>query len=85
MKILGKQFGVEFLARGEYASSEYDGKETDRHIVVQLLSEDDEHWSNKGTPFSSFWIDDLIDVIKQAKIYLDGMPEDENGFGRKFA
>lgn len=72
MKILGEQFGVEFIDRG------------DGHIMVQLLSEDDEHWSNKGPLFSSFWIDDLIEVISLAKICLNGMPKDPSGFGRKF-
>ena len=74
IKILGEQFGVEFLARGE----------NDKHIVVQLLSEDDEIWHKMGNPFSSFWIDDLIAVINQAKIYLEGKPKDPSGFGRKF-
>ncbi len=72
MKILGEQFGVEFIDRG------------DGHIMIQLLSEDDEHWHNIGTSFSSFWIYDLIEVLDNAKTYLETKPKDPSGFGRIF-
>jgi len=72
MKILGEICGVEFVDRG------------DGHIALQLLSEDDETWHEQGTPFSSFWIDDLIKVLSSAKMLLDDMPKDPSGFGRTF-
>ena len=83
IKILGKCLGVEFVARGEHSVSEYVGKEKDKHIVIQLLVEDDGIWHKVGNGFSSFWLDDLIEVLNKARKILDTMPED-NGVGHKF-
>lgn len=52
----GIQFKVELVERG------YE----DNHICVKVSSEDDESW-HECTTFSSFWIDDLIRQLKEAK------------------
>jgi hypothetical protein len=66
MKILGKQFGVKFEGRGV----------DDKHILVRLLTEDDETWHETGVCCSSFWIDDLIEVLQQTKSYLNAQEPD---------
>lgn len=73
-EIRGQSFGIRFVPRGE----------KDPHICIQLLGEDDEHWFKVGESFSSFWIDDLIMQLKQAKLYLKTQRKREDGFGWDF-
>ena len=70
----GAQFGVKLTPRGD----------NDPHVCIQLLGEDDEHWFEIGDPFSSFWIDDLIQQLQNAKKALETMPKDRHGYGREF-
>lgn len=72
IEIRGSQFGVRFVPRGP----------NDNHACLQLLSEDDEQWSKMGSYWSSFWIDDLIQVLTLARRELNGMPKDGK-WGRK--
>ena len=74
-RILGEQFGVEFKQRGH----------KDNHICIQLLNEDDENWFDKGKSFSSYWIDDLIQVLNLAKAELESKAKkDKKGWGYVF-
>lgn len=74
-EIKASQFGVKFKRRGL----------DDPHIIIQLLSEDDESWSETGTGFSSFWIDDIISVLQSAKTIMQEQAEkDPSNFGYRF-
>ena len=69
------QFGVCFERRGS----------NDPHVLVQIYSEDDENWFECGSMFSSFWIDDLINVLNEAKKQLKkNFKKDKSGFGFEF-
>lgn len=59
MKFLGELFGVEITERVDGYSG----------MMVQLLSEDDGNWFEDGSRFSDGWLDDLIEVLQQAKAY----------------
>lgn len=48
----------------------------DNHICLQILTEDDENWFVSASPFSSFWIDDLIEQLKTAKAYIETQEPD---------
>ena len=61
MKILGELQGVEIVPR--YIN--------DPHVLLQLLGEDDGIWHKQGNQFSAFWLDELIDVLQQAKTKLE--------------
>ncbi|KKN26951.1 hypothetical protein LCGC14_0869470 [marine sediment metagenome] len=74
MKILGECLGIELVKRSD----------DDEHICIQLLIEDDGNWFNLGNSFSSFWIEDLVDVIKGTSVHLRSMPDDPSGFGKIF-
>lgn len=63
MKTLNNQFGTVLKHRHK--------EKGDMHILIQLLSEDDEVWFNVGNAFSSYWIDDLIEVLQSTKKILD--------------
>lgn len=54
IELKGQQFGVRFERRGD----------DDRHVTIQLLSEDDENWFKVGNPFSSHWLTDLIQILQ---------------------
>lgn len=74
-EVKGRQFGVRLIARGK----------TDPHVCLQLLSEDDENWFEKGRPFSSFWLADLVRVLETTKAVLDAHCEPSpDGFGYRF-
>lgn len=60
MKILGECFGVEILPPPEKGASD----------MVQLLVEDDENWHKKGEPFSAYWLNDIIGVLREAQAHL---------------
>ena len=70
----GQMFGVKLVQRDA----------NDTHVCLQLLSEDDEHWSKVGTRFSSYWIDDLIEQLYTAKKALESLPKAKDGFGYDF-
>lgn len=75
IELKGKQFGVRFKERGR----------DDPHVCIQIIGEDDEHWFNVGNPFSSFWIQDLIDQLEIAETILDTQyKKDPSGFGYVF-
>lgn len=72
-QILLTQFGVRFQTRGE----------NDSHILIQIMSEDDENWYEHGNSFSSFWLDELISVLTIAKENLEHRAE-KTEFGYDF-
>jgi hypothetical protein len=80
MELKGIQFGVRFVERGP----------KDKHVCIQLLSEDDETWFEVGNSFSSFWLDDLIQVLERAKALMASNPnqnhvfETDSGCGYRF-
>ena len=45
--------------------------EDELETQIQMLFEDDEHWHNHGSPFSSHWLDEIINVLTIAKKHLD--------------
>jgi hypothetical protein len=67
MKVLGELFGAEITSQ-----LERDDKS------IQLLSEDDENWFPFGTAFSSYWLDDLIQLCYRLKDACKPAPEVTN-------
>jgi hypothetical protein len=55
----------------------------DPHVLVSILTEDDEHWSEHDC-FSSYWLDELIDQLQQARRALETFPKDRDGCGWEF-
>lgn len=58
----------------------------DKHIVVVLETEDDEQWFEK-TSFSSYWLDELIEVLQAASSFCKSQEPDivkGEQFGWKF-
>ena len=43
--------------------------------LITLLVEDDENWF-EGTRFDATWIDEIIELLKQAKLLVESMKED---------
>lgn len=68
MEIKGTQFGVRLEYPTKKASS----------VFVQLLGEDDEYWFDIGNGLSSYWLTDLIDVLKLAREQAKIMMEEES-------
>ena len=62
----GHSKGVKLTKRGE----------NDNHICLQILTEDDENWFASANPFSSYWIDDLIEQLKITKAYIETQEPD---------
>jgi hypothetical protein len=57
----------------------------DSHISFQLMTEDDENWIiDESSRTSSYWIDELIAVLTQARAFMQTQVPEENGFGFKF-
>ncbi len=54
-EIKGAQFGVVVTPREGHGP------------LVQLLSEDDGNWSEKGSTFDSFWLRELIGILGMAE------------------
>jgi hypothetical protein len=78
-ELRGVQSGVRLEARASGV--------LDKHIIVQLLGEDDGNWFKVGNGISSFWLDDLIEVLQKAKSIVEAQePDMFNGFqyGYKF-
>lgn len=74
VELRGKQFAVSLSKRGP----------EDPHIVIQLMSEDDEQWFPVGNAFSSYWIEDLLQVLELAQFSLarsDKFEKDPSGYG----
>jgi len=59
MKFKGQCVGVSLDKRGI----------EDDHILISLLIEDDEEWFKKLS-ISSSWLDEMIDVLNQAKEFV---------------
>ena len=55
----------------------------DNHILVEILTEDDDYWFASNNPFDSYWISDLIKQLQIARKYLKTQQSNE-GFGWKF-
>jgi hypothetical protein len=53
----------------------------DPHLMIQLITEDDECWHHMGDSFSSYWIDDLIKTLTKTKEELANYPKDPSGYG----
>ena len=78
MEFKGECKGVRLVKRNE----------NDPHICVQILTEDDGDWfTNDNQSFSSYWIDDLIEQLNNAKQFIESQePDIYNGrqYGYKF-
>jgi hypothetical protein len=73
MNFLGECIGVELVDRGA----------GDKHQMVKVMVEDDENWFVQMT-FSSFWLDEAITVLEQAREHLRRTGEKEEfGWRRK--
>jgi len=59
-ELIGELFAVELEDRGT----------KDQHTMINLYSEDDERY-HQAILFSSYWIDDLIDVLERTKRRLE--------------
>lgn len=64
-KILGELFGIEIM-----------GVDKGKDPILKLLLEDDGNWHEKCA-FSSFWLNDLLDVIEATKVHLRTPPREE--------
>lgn len=42
----------------------------DPHICVQIITEDDENWFESDKSFSSAWLDELIEQLQEARVWL---------------
>lgn len=72
--LLGNCLGIGLSRRGP----------KDSHIIVSLLVEDDEQWFECGS-FSSFWLEDLDDVLAKAKKWLHQNAYKDKTGGYKFS
>lgn len=70
--------GVKLTKRGE----------NDPHIMVSILVEDDGNWFvDEKNKFSSYWIDDLIEQLNNAKSFIESQEPDiyeDKQYGFKF-
>jgi len=73
----GKCFGVRLQPRSP---------RKDLHVEVQILSEDDENWSECDQPFSAYWLRELIEQLEAAERALKGKAfrKSPNGYGYVF-
>ena len=53
-------------------------RESNNHLIAQLLVEDDGNWFTHGDPFDVMWIDDIISVLERMKICIE-VHENKNG------
>lgn len=58
---LGKCMGVGLRRRGE----------NDPHVMVTLLTEDDESWFVSSGNNSSYWLPELLEVLAEARDWMD--------------
>jgi hypothetical protein len=57
----------------------------DKHVVMQILSEDDGNWFIGKRDFSSYWCDELISLLHEAKDWMNkNCIADEEGYGWSF-
>lgn len=68
----GKQFGIRLVPRSK----------NDNHICLQILTEDDGIWHERGEPFSSHWLEDLLTELHITEVLLHDQQIDD--FGYKF-
>ena len=57
---LGGCFGVALTARGE----------NDPHVCFEIFCEDDGHWFPTTSNFSSWWLDNICEVLNCAKEFI---------------
>ena len=71
----GGQFGIALAPRGK----------DDPHVCFYILTEDDGTWfvKNEGGA-SSFWIPDLISIIKEAETWMANNCIKDGGWGYNF-
>jgi hypothetical protein len=74
---------IEFKGACKGVRLERRGKK-DSHICVRLLTEDDEMWYPAETSFSSYWLDELIKKLQEAKTYMENNCEKDEVWGYKF-
>ena len=67
--IMGEMMAIQLVKRGK----------NDNHICLLLWMEDDEWWSEVSHIGSSFWIDDLLEVVTKTKNELEGYFPDTYG------
>jgi hypothetical protein len=48
----------------------------DNHICIQIITEDDDNWFASANPFSSHWINELIEQLEITKAYLETQDPD---------
>lgn len=70
----GVVIGVDLVQRGP----------NDKHVCIQIMTEDDGYWRASDVKLSSSWIDHLLDVLHQAKGELEKLPDDPTGYGKVF-
>lgn len=70
----GKFFGIDFSKRDD----------SDDHAMVDIYSRGTKLWF-KDDSFSSYWIDDLVDVLNQAKIILEkDLKKEDDDYGYRY-
>ncbi len=76
MEIKNEQFGVKLERRGE----------DDPHVCFQIFSDASDSWRlSIGNSFSSYWLDDLIQVLQTAKTHLEkACKKQADGYGYEF-
>lgn len=75
-KFLGNCMGVTIRSRGD-----------DGHIMFSICVADDGHWHEKLDGASSYWLDELIEKLEQARAFMRTQePDVVNGkrYGYKF-
>jgi hypothetical protein len=61
--------------------------EDDNHICVRIVTQDDGSWFSSKESFSSYWIDELIIALQEAKKYIETQEPDiydNRQYGWKF-
>jgi len=74
--ILGESHGARLAQRGV----------NDLHICIHLLVEDDGKWYEECADFSSYWLQDIIELMNQVKTELNSNPgiERDGEYGWRF-
>ena len=62
----GECKGVRLVSRGK----------KDSHISIEILAKDDGNWFECGTPFSSYWVNELIQKLQEAKQFIETQEPD---------
>ena len=56
----------------------------DKHIVINLLIEDDENWFESGFSVSSAWIDETIEMLEEARWYMKDHADPDITDGKQY-